>query len=509
MMETCENSIENTQKIISETISKNIPNSEYTKPNISPIAILNSKFAILKKLGSGSFGSVYLSYNIQEKSTPASLYAIKIITKEKSSFINPIEVDFLEKFNHKNILKVFEHGIGVLELPNGCSQQVYYIIMEHLNHGSLLNQINNNNGFNEGYARLIFLELLNGLESIHNSNIVHRDIKLENIMLSGNDYTLKYVDFGFATEKSNGLLNTFLGTPAYAAPELHLKKKYLGVYEDIFSLGITLFILVTGHLPFMLPMPNDVLYRYIFYGNYEAFWEKRKINVSQSFKELFINMVAFNPEQRPSISEIRNSKWMKEINLELKDEIKNEFIRREMINNEIHLKIQEQRKMMINKGNHNNKVRNVDEILNKIKEKKRIEFANDIKKHLFPMEKDMQNNVNNIIEDKSEKSENKIMKLKDIKDSDNLTGFIHVDGKIKINILINLLKVFLKKEGYSITKRDLINSNIEISNGELDVRLLFENMYKITKITFSFINGNKEDFINFKKIMKKLNLKEL
>ena len=71
------------------------------------------------------------------------------------------------------------------------------------------------------------------------------------------------------------------------------------------------------------------------------------------------------------------------------------------------------------------------------------------------------------------------------------------------------MKVFLKKEGYSITKRDLINSNIEISNGELDARLLFENMYKITKITFSFINGNKEDFINFKKIMKKLNLKEL
>ena len=71
------------------------------------------------------------------------------------------------------------------------------------------------------------------------------------------------------------------------------------------------------------------------------------------------------------------------------------------------------------------------------------------------------------------------------------------------------MKVFLKKEGYSITKRDLINSNIEISNGELDVRLLFENMYKIIKITFSFINGNKEDFINFKKIMKKLNLKEL
>ena len=120
--------------------------------------------------------------------------------------------------------------------------------MDYLNHGSLLSQIDGNKGFGENFGRLIFAQLLDGLEAIHNSNIVHRDIKLENIMLSGDDYTLKYVDFGFATEKSLGYLYNYLGTPNYAAPELHLKKPYLGVYEDIFSLGVTLFIIPTKYL---------------------------------------------------------------------------------------------------------------------------------------------------------------------------------------------------------------------------------------------------------------------
>ena len=140
--------------------------------------------------------------------------------------------------------------------------------MDYLNHGSLLSQIGKNVGFGEDLGRLIFAQLLDGLEAIHNSNIVHRDIKLDNIMVSGDDYTLKFVDFGFATEKSSGYLTSFLGTPNYAGPELHMKRPYLGVYEDIFSLGVTLFITVTGYLPFILPMPNDSLYHYISMSDY-------------------------------------------------------------------------------------------------------------------------------------------------------------------------------------------------------------------------------------------------
>ena len=508
----------------------NLLNQNNSKDQIFlPIAILNSQYYLIKKLGSGSSGCVYLSYSKDDLNK--TLYAIKIIPQTVSNFdfMNSCEVNYLSKINHKNILKVHYYGTGQLQFPNGLSQQVYYIIMDYLDHGALLSQVNNNIGFGEDLGRLIFAQLLDGLEEIHNSNIVHRDIKLENIMISGNDYTLKYIDFGFATEKSNEYLTTFLGTPNYAAPELHLKQKYLGVYEDIFSLGVTLFILVTGHLPFLLPLPNDVLYRHIFCLDYVNYWRKRNVKVSPSFMELFDNLVAFDPSQRPSISEIRKSKWMQEINWGLKDQLKNELIRREQLNDRNNLmrinnrrnetiirndncnNIDNKNNNNINKNNNNNANNNnnnnnnntADDILEKIKEKKKIELINDIKKQLFPINQKIEQERENI--EKLDEHSTKAINNK----NNNLNGFIQINANIKnLNSLMTLLKGFFKNEGYNVTKRDLNNSKMEISNGEVDVRISFEKMYKIIKISFYIINGNKEDFINFKKIMKKINMKE-
>ena len=380
------------------------------------IGILNSEFYLFQRIGYGSSGSVYLSYSIYDEKVPKTFYAIKIIntTEPNGNIINSCEVNFLEKMSHKNILKVYGHGLGILQNEYGFKQQVYYIIMDYLNHGSLLSQIDENKGFGEDFGRLIFAQLLDGLEAIHNSNIVHRDIKLENIMLSGDDYTLKYVDFGFATEKSYGYLNNYLGTPNYAAPELHLKKPYLGVYEDIFSLGVTLFIIVTGYLPFILPSPNDPLYHYIFDIDYISYWEKRNIKVSPSFMELFDNLVALDPSQRPSISEIKNSKWMKEINWELFPSLKEEFMKREEIYKQnIIYKIEKPMSISlrnigkINRNNfiyQNSNINNADQILYKIREEKKIEVVKDIRRKLFPMNNIIKGNLNekNINNEKSE-----------------------------------------------------------------------------------------------------------
>ena len=480
----------------------------YSPDQLSPpIAILNSVFYLIKKIGAGTSGAVYLSYSIEDPNR--TLYAIKILpqTQSNSDFMNSCEVNYLSKITHKNILKVHYYGIGQIQMQNGLTTKVYYIIMDYLNHGSLLSQINNNIGFGEDLGRLIFAELLDGLEAIHDSNLVHRDIKLENIMLTGDDYNLKYVDFGFATEKSNGYLTTFLGTPNYAAPELHLKQPYLGVSEDIFSLGVTLFILVTGHLPFLLPVPNDILYRHIFCVDYINYWRKRNIKVSPSFMELFDNLVAFDPAQRPSISEIRQSKWMKEINLGLKDQLKNEFRRREKLREQNQMN-QNLKMMMINnkeknQNNKNDKAKNVDDILAKIRERKKIEVVNDIKKQLFP------NSLNNNkkIEEEEKLDEKSIKNLNNI--NSNLKGFIQINANIKnLNSLMLVLKNFFKNEGFKITKRDLINSQLEISNGEIDVILYFEKMNRIIKISFVVVNGNKDDLVNFKKIMKKFSIKE-
>ena len=483
------------------------------------IGILNSEFYLIKIIGSGSSGLVYLSYSIYDENIPKTLYAIKIMDKPEpnNDIINNRKINYLEKINHKNIIKVFGHGLGMLQTSQGLTQKIYYIIMEYVDHGSLLSQLGDNMGFGEDFGRLIFAQLLDGLEVIHNSNVVHRDIKLENIMLSGSDFTLKYVDFGFATEKSSGYLTTYLGTPNYAAPELHMKRPYLGVYEDIFSLGVTLFITVTGYLPFILPLPNDPLYRFIFDVDYISYWRNRKIKVSPSFMELFDNLIAFDPTQRPSISEIKNSKWMKEINWELFPLLKQEFMKREEVFK--HRMLCRREKIMkislgnIGKNNNDNNnnnyanhnVINADQILLKIREAKKTDVVNDIKNQLFP-----KNNIkNNINENNYAFNEitNGVDKDDDKTNKKNFNqGFIIIKLNIKkLNSLMVLIKQFLKKEGYNLIKKDADKLKMELSNGEIDVVLFLEKMKKEIKISFDIKNGNKEDLNEFKKIMKKFN----
>ena len=478
------------------------------------LGVLNSEFNLIKVIGYGASGAVYLSYSIYDTNIPKTLYAIKVMfNRNHNDNELDCEVSYVEKMNHKNIIKVYGHGIGILQTPPDLTQQVYYIIMEYIDHGSLLTQLGDNMGFGEDLGRLIFAQLLDGLEAIHNSNIVHRDIKLENIMLSGNDYTLKYVDFGFAMEKSYGYLTSYLGTPNYAAPEIHLKKPYLGEYADIFSLGITLFITVTGYLPFILPIPNDPLYHYIYDVDYVSYWRNRKIKVSPSFMELIDNLIAFDPSQRPSISEIKNSKWMKEINWELFPLLKQEFMKREAIfkqrilfRKEKIMKISLKNIDKINNDNNyaNNIISNADQLLLKIKEQHKIGVVNDIQKQLFP--------INYIKENIKENynASNEITNEEDIHDNNktcktmNNQGFVIIKLNTKnLNSLMVLVKQFLKKEGYNLNKKNLDKLSMELSNGEIDVLLSFEKILKEIKIKFTIENGNKEDFNEFKKIMKK------
>ena len=481
------------------------------------LGILNSEFNLIKVIGTGASGAVYLSYSIYDTNIPKTLYAIKIIFK-KDPNDNEIdcEVSYVEKMNHKNIIKVYGHGFGILQTSSGLNQQVYYIIMEYIDHGSLLSQLGENMGFGEDLGRLIFAQLLDGLEAIHNSNIVHRDIKIENIMLSGNDYTLKYVDFGFATEKSYGYLTSYLGTPNYAAPEVHLRRPYLGVCEDIFSLGVTLFITVTGYLPFILPLPNDPLYHYIYDVDYISYWRNRRIKVSPSFMELFDNLLAFDPVQRPSISEIKNSKWMKEINWELFPLLKQEFMKREQIYRQRML-LRKEKIMKIslrnigrinnsNKDNYsNNNITNADQILLKIREEHKIDVLNDIKKQLFPINCIKENiNKNSNAFNESTNEDNFDDDKNKINNKNYNQGFIYFKSNIKnLNSLMVLLKQFLKKEGYNLINKNLNKLSMELSNGEIDVLISLEKILKEIKINFTIENGSKEDFNEFKKIMKK------
>ena len=434
-------------------------------------SILDSKYYLIKKIGEGSFGKVYLGIDtFSEKNDDIKYYSIKIMKMEKvdiKSFEN--EYKLLSKINHKNICKIFAYGSGLKislnKAKNKQPKKYYYIVMGCSAHGELFKYINNvfineNLGFGEDFGRLIFAQLLDGLQAIHNLNICHQDIKLDNIVLAENDYILKYIDFGLATEEQ-GKLSHFLGTPRFAAPEIYLKEPYYGKTEDIFSLGVTLFILVTGKLPFKIAWPNYKLYNYIARGDYVGFWQKQFMNISASFMELFDNMIALDFSQRPSISEIKNSSWMKEIDWGLLPLLKQEFILRE-------------EKININNKNIGHKFR-----INKFKI--------------------------NISADRINES---LIKSSYIKNK--------VEGKIEIKTgdknlckLFRNIKKYLKNAGfYRYEGNDKIHE-LKLTNGETDIYLHLKKYklkyiilnYSIKKGTFQFFEKFQYLLNNIKKII--------
>ena len=127
-----------------------------------------------------------------------------------------------------------------------------------------------------------------------------------------------------------------LGTNSYHSPEILRKKSYDGKKSDVFSLGKLLFVIVIGSYGFESFSANDHLYRYIIKKDYETYWNKfpnKNIISSNEFKNLYTKMVAFTPEERPTIDEILECEWMKELKnlnekkiLELENELRKYLI---------------------------------------------------------------------------------------------------------------------------------------------------------------------------------------
>ncbi len=115
----------------------------------------------------------------------------------------------------------------------------------------------------ETLARTIFYQLLDGLSYLHRKNIIHRDLKPQNILFDGN-YTIKICDFGLSTQVlADHKPKTICGSDSFKSPEMLMKKPYNGVMNDLFSIGVVLFILVSGRAPFMSATPHSGLYQFI------------------------------------------------------------------------------------------------------------------------------------------------------------------------------------------------------------------------------------------------------
>jgi serine/threonine protein kinase len=221
------------------------------------------------------------------------------------------EINILNQLNALNnpfILRFINHGNGPLILQNEEPRDVAYLVFENADLNFSLYECVTLGGFQERQAKLIFKKILNGIRAIHNAGICHRDIKPSNILLDEN-YNPKIGDYYFACQNANNI-QQFVGAINYMAPEIILHQPYDGIKSDIFSLGQLLFNLVTGRHGFKIAKENDPLYSLIRQQNYTEYWNRPEIaqlNLSDSFKNLFVKMVAFNPNERPTIDEILNS----------------------------------------------------------------------------------------------------------------------------------------------------------------------------------------------------------
>ena len=302
---------------------------------------INNKYIILENKGHGGTANVYLVEDKNDKKQ----YACKVLKEVSSLFKKEIEIlKKVSALNNPFIINLIEYGEGPIKTPSKPKRVRQFAILEFASKGELYDYIScPKKGFSEKHAKLIFHKIIKGVQAFHNSGICHRDIKMQNILLD-DKYDPKICDFGYGAEikgkDGSGKLDEFYGTKNYCPPEIFLNKKYEGVKVDIFCLGVVLINLVTCNFGFGTATIKDKFYRKIMGKKYDDYWElvSNKVGgISEELKNLYIKMVSYNPKLRPSIDDILNDPWMKEVTSlddkgynELDKEIYEEFKKREV-----------------------------------------------------------------------------------------------------------------------------------------------------------------------------------
>ncbi|XP_030130919.1 MAP/microtubule affinity-regulating kinase 3 isoform X9 [Taeniopygia guttata] len=252
-------------------------------------------YRLLKTIGKGNFAKVKLARHI----LTGREVAIKIIDKTQ---LNPTslqklfrEVRIMKILNHPNIVKLFE----VIE-----TEKTLYLIMEYASGGEVFDYLVAHGRMKEKEARAKFRQIVSAVQYCHQKHIVHRDLKAENLLLDA-DMNIKIADFGFSNEFTVGnKLDTFCGSPPYAAPELFQGKKYDGPEVDVWSLGVILYTLVSGSLPFDGQNLKELRER-VLRGKYRI-----PFYMSTDCENLLKRFLVLNPTKRGTLEQIMKDRWI-------------------------------------------------------------------------------------------------------------------------------------------------------------------------------------------------------
>uniref|UniRef100_A0A0A1X8U8 non-specific serine/threonine protein kinase n=1 Tax=Zeugodacus cucurbitae TaxID=28588 RepID=A0A0A1X8U8_ZEUCU len=261
-------------------------------------------YELEKTIGKGNFAVVKLASNIVTKSK----VAIKIIDK---TCLNPEyltktfrEISILKSLRHPHITRLYE----VMQ-----SETMIYLVTEYASNGEIFDHLADNGPMKELEAARVFTQLVSAVQYCHSMGVVHRDLKAENVLLD-KDMNIKLADFGFSNRYEEGSpLTTWCGSPPYAAPEVFQGLEYDGPKADIWSLGVVLYALVCGALPFngdtLLELKGRVVT-----GKFRI-----PYFMSRDCEHLLRNMLIVEPDRRYTLKQIIKHRWLSDWAAELND----------------------------------------------------------------------------------------------------------------------------------------------------------------------------------------------
>lgn len=265
---------------------------------------------MIKDIGSGNFGVAKLVRDLWTK----ELYAVKFIERgEKIDEHVQREIMNHRSLKHPNIVRFKE----VLLTPTHLA-----IVMEYAAGGELFERICNAGRFSEDEARFFFQQLISGVSYCHSMQICHRDLKLENTLLDGSAAPrLKICDFGYSKSAVlHSQPKSTVGTPAYIAPEVLSRKEYDGKIADVWSCGVTLYVMLVGAYPFEDPDDPRNFRKTIGRILSVQYSIPDYVRVSAECRQLLTRIFVASPEKRITMSEINTHPWfLKNLPAELTD----------------------------------------------------------------------------------------------------------------------------------------------------------------------------------------------
>lgn len=227
------------------------------------------------------------------------------------------ELRILSKCENRQIVKLISASLSGVLITQASKKSIVYIALSYAKFGELYKLIQETGPLSEPLVRTYFFQLLKSLEYLHASNIVHRDIKLENLLLD-QDMRLILADFGCATRCRNISDNPVqfdtsipVGSKEYNAPEIYTEKFYYGEKMDIFAAGACLFIMLFGHPPFREASSRDPFFKKLSRSDKSDYWSiYKKTHIPSDFKDLFEKMTEKDPNKRIELRSIYKHPWM-------------------------------------------------------------------------------------------------------------------------------------------------------------------------------------------------------